>query len=80
MYFFINLNMLKEKNPLLQLKLKEEKDLLFTFQSNIFESLYALYDFILDDPIRIFWYECINIILSYLQLIAFIFDKTVSIY
>ena len=72
--------MLKEKNPLIKLKFKEEKDLLFSIQSNIFESFYALYDFILDDPIRIFWFECINILLSYLQLIAFIFDKTVSIY
>ena len=72
--------MLKEKNPLIKLKFKEEKDLFFSIQSNIFESLYALYDFILDDPIRIFWYECLNILLSYLQLIAFIFDKTVSKY
>ena len=71
--------MLKEKNPLLKLKLKQEKQTFSNIHFYIFEAFYSLYDYILDDPIEIFWYECFNIIISYLQLIAFIFDKTVSI-
>ncbi len=71
--------MLKDKNPLLKIKFKKEKQRLSSIFNYIYESLYALYDLILDDPIENFWYECLNIIISYLQLIAFIFDKTVSI-
>jgi hypothetical protein len=71
--------MLKDKNPLLTIKLKKLNPKLSNIFNSIFESLYALYDVILDDPIENFWYECFNIIISYSQLIAFIFDKTVSL-
>ena len=71
--------MFKEKSPLLKLKLEKEKEKTYYFFNYIYASLFALYDFILDNPFENFWYECFNIILSYLQLIAFIFDKTVSI-
>ena len=70
--------MLIDKNPLLTINLKKEKPKLSNALSNIFECLYALYDYLLDDPIENFWFECFNIIISYLQLITFIFDKTVS--
>ena len=42
------------------------------------EGLYALFCLMLDDPIENFWYECINIIISYLQLISLSFDESVS--
>ena len=71
--------MLKDKNPLLTIKLEKQKPKLSNIFNYIFESLYALYDVILDDPIENFWYEVFNIIISYFQLIAFIFDKTVSL-
>ena len=70
--------MLKDKNPLLTINLKKEKPKLSNALSNIFEYRDALYDYLLDDPIENFWFECFNIIISYLQLITFIFDKTVS--
>lgn len=71
--------MLKDKNPLLTIKLKKQNPKLSNIFNSIYESLFALYDVILDDPIENFWYECFNIIISYFQLIAFIFDKTVSL-
>ena len=71
--------MLKEKNPLLKLKLEQKKPMFFKFIDYSFEALYGLYDFILDSPVENFWYECIIIILSYLQLISLMFDETVSI-
>ena len=71
--------MLKDKSIILKINFQKEKPYLLNIINHFFESLYALYDFILEDPIEIFWYECLSIIISYLQLIAFIFDKTVSI-
>ena len=72
--------MLKDKNPLLKINYSRENQKLTNIFDYIFESLYSLYDFILNEPTEIFWYECFNILLSYLQLIAFIFDKSVSIF
>ena len=71
--------MLKEKNPLLKLELEKGKPKLTKIITFSFEALYELYDFILDSPIENLWYEYVIIILSYLQLIALIFDDTVSI-
>ena len=71
--------MLKDKNSLLKLNFNKQIPQLSNIFDYIFESLYALYDLILDDPIENFWYESFNIIISYFQLIAFVFDKTVSI-
>ena len=71
--------MLKDKNSLLKLNFNKQIPQLSNIFDYIFESLYALYDLILDDTIENFWYESFNIIISYLQLIAFVFDKTVSI-
>ena len=68
--------MLKEKNPVLKIKIKIENS---SSINNIFESLYTLYDFILKDPIEIFFLYFFSILLSYLHLIAFIFEDTVSI-
>ena len=73
------IKMLKDKHSLLKLNFKKQIPQLFNMFDYIFESLYALYDLILDNQIENFWYEIFNIIISYLQLIAFIFDKTVSI-
>ena len=70
--------MLKEKNSLLIFEIKEKKSVLSQFLRNIYESLYSLFDSILERPIESIWYECIIIILGYLQLIIYIFDKTVS--
>ena len=70
--------MLKEKNPLLKLNLKKEKSILSKIINFTFEALYGIFDFILDNPIENFWYECINILISYFQLITLMLDDTVS--
>ena len=71
--------MLKEKHPLLKLKVKKENILLSNAFNNIFGGLYALYNFILQDPIENFWFECFSVLLSYLQLISYLFGETVSL-
>ena len=71
--------MLKEKAPILNLEIKKEKSLQFNNINDIFECLYELYDFMLDNPIENIWYECVSIVISYFQLISLMFDKIVSI-
>ena len=67
---------MKEKCSILKLKVKESK--MSTSFNNFIESLYALYDYMLEDPIENFWYECLGIIISHIQLLIYLFDKTVS--
>ena len=70
--------MLKEKTPILKMNLKSKKETITNINNNLFSGLFLLYDFILENPIENFWYECINIIISYLQLISLSFDESVS--
>ena len=70
--------MLKMKNPLLELQLKNEKLNSEESKNKIFENLYSLFDLILEDPVENIIFESISIIIGYLQLIIFIFDKSVS--
>ena len=70
--------MLKEKSPILKMNLKSKKETITNINNNLFSGLFLLYDFILENPIENFWYECINIIISYLQLISLSFDESVS--
>ena len=69
--------MLKEKNPLLKLNIKINEETITNLNGNFFEGLFLLYDFILEESIENFWYECFNIIISYLQLISFSFYESV---
>ena len=71
--------MIKEKNPLLKLKLEKKKSPILEFYNKNIESFYALYDLLLTNPIENFWYECLNIFLGYFQIIAYLFDSTVRI-
>jgi len=68
--------MLKDKNPVLKIKIKKENS---SSVNKLYEALFSLYCFILNDSIEIFFLDFLGILLSYLQLIAFIFEDTVSI-
>ena len=70
--------MIKEKNPLLNLKLVKDKSPLFDFYNNNIETLFELFDLLLDNPIENIWFEFIKILFGYTQLIAFAFDPGVS--
>ena len=71
--------MIREKNPLLDIKIKKKRVVFIEFYNSFTKSLYSLFDLILKDPIENFWYECFDILLGYFQLIAFIFNSTVNI-
>lgn len=70
--------MLKEKNPLLKLKIKKEKTLYNKLLNNIIQAIYVLFELILDDPIENFWFEILSLFICYIQIIMFIFNETVS--
>jgi hypothetical protein len=70
--------MIKEKNPLLNLKLVKDKSPLLDFYNNNVETLFELFDLLLDNPIENIWFEFIKILFGYTQLIAFAFDPGVS--
>jgi len=70
--------MLREKNPLLKLKLHKTASYLLKIYDNYTELLFSLYDLILENPVEIFWYEFIHIFVGYSQLVAYLFDATVS--
>ena len=69
--------MLKEAN-LLKIKLHKSTSFLLKFYNDNSEILFTLYDLLLENPIEIFWFEFIHIFFGYSQLIAYLFDSTVS--
>ena len=69
--------MIKENN-IITIKIKKEQSLLTKLINNILESLFALFELILDDPIENFWFEIISLFICYIHIIMFIFNETVS--
>ncbi len=70
--------MLKKQNPLINLNFKKKSMFISNTLELIYEGLYELYRFILEDPFENFWFECIGIILGYAQIILYLVDKTVN--
>jgi hypothetical protein len=70
--------MIAEKSPLLKIKLNKKELLIIKFYKNFVEGLYALFCFMLDDPVENFWYESISISLGYFQILIYVIDESVS--
>ena len=70
--------MIKEKNPLLKLKLRKSVSPLMNLYNDNVESFFDLYDLILESPFENIWFETIHILLGYCQLMSYLFDGTVS--
>ena len=70
--------MIRENNFLISIKIKKEISILTKLLNNILESLFDLFELILDDPIENFWFEIISLCICYIQIIMFIFNETVS--
>ena len=69
--------MLKENENLLDLKLQREKIIYSKTRKLVYEALYELFFLILQSPIENILFEIISILLSYLQILMFIFNRTV---
>lgn len=70
--------MIQEKNPLIDLEFSPKSSMFKNLYDRTTESLYLLFDLILEAPIENMVFEVLIISLGYLQLIVFIFDPTVS--
>jgi len=70
--------MLKENENLLDLKLKREKIIYSKTRKIIYEALYELFFLILQSPIENILFEIITFLISYIQILMFIFNETVS--
>ena len=70
--------MLKESNPLIHLNLENKPIFISNTLKLIYEALYELYRYILEDPFESFWFECIGIIMGYFQILLYLVDKTVN--
>lgn len=70
--------MLKENENLLELKLTREKIIYSKTRKLIYEALYELFFLILQSPIESILFEIISLLLGYLQILMFIFNRTVS--
>lgn len=71
--------MLIEKNPLLKLKMKKEKSFFIKILDNILESIFGLFELLLENPIENLPLEVISLFICYIQVIMFIFNETVSL-
>ena len=71
--------MLNEKSQILKLNISQRKSAI-KIKSSLYESLYALFCLILEDPIESLWLEIFQILAGYLQLTAYQFDSIVNIF
>ena len=67
-----------ENENLLDLNLQREKIIYSKTRKLIYEALYELFFLILQTPIENMIFEIITFILSYFQIMMFIFNETVS--
>ena len=65
-------------NQEVKVKLKNRKSKISEIYKNASESIYVLFDKILEDPVENIFYEFLSISLGYIQLLIYIIDKTVS--
>ena len=65
-------------NQEVKVKLKNRKSKISEIYKNASESIYVLFDKILEDPVENIFYEFLSITLGYIQLIIYIIDETVS--
>ena len=70
--------MKSERKKILSIDIFQKDSKLNSKIKEIFEGFYELLYCILKDPLDNFWWECISLIIQYLQLIACILDDKVS--
>ena len=70
--------MLKEPKPLIDLHLEKKSIFVSNILKLIYDALYEIYRYILEDPFENFWFEAIGIVIGYLQILLYLIDKTVN--
>ena len=67
-----------EDKGILKLNLEKKSSNFLKKLNEFYEGFYALFYFILKNPLDNFWWECISLTIQYSQLLIFIIDLTVS--
>ena len=67
-----------EDKGILKLNLEKKGSNFLKKLNEFYEGFYALFYFILKNPLDNFWWECISLTIQYSQLLIFIIDSTVS--
>ena len=70
--------MIKENENLLNLNLENEKKIFSKTHKILYDALYELFFLILQSPIENPLFEIVTFLLSYFQILMFIFNETVS--
>ena len=68
-----------DNNAILKINLAENESITSKF-TEFQNSLFIIFYYILKKPFDNFWWECISILIQYLQIFIFIIDSTVSNY
>lgn len=68
-----------ENKGILKVNLEKKGTNFLKKLNEFYEGFYALFYFILKNPLDNFWWECISLTIQYTQLLIFIIDSTVSI-
>ena len=71
--------MINENDKIIKAHFQKKDSILFEKIEEFYEGFYALFYFILKNPLNNVWWECISLTIQYSQMLIFIINKTVSI-
>ena len=67
-----------DNNIILKAKIEKKESKIINKINEFYEGFYALFYFILKNPLDNCWWECISITIQYFELLILIIDTTVS--
>jgi hypothetical protein len=70
--------MQKEAKKILSGEIIKKPSKLKTFIKNFLDGFFSIFYYLLKNPLDNVWWECISLIIQYIQLIILIIDETVS--
>ena len=70
--------MQKDAKKILSGEITKKPSKLKTFIKNFLDGFFSIFYYLLKNPLDNVWWECISLIIQYIQLIILIIDETVS--
>jgi hypothetical protein len=70
--------MQKDAKKILSGEIIKKPSKLKTFIKNFLDGFFSIFYYLLKNPLDNVWWECISLIIQYIQLIILIIDETVS--
>ena len=72
--------MQKERKKILNNEIIKKPSKIKKAIKDLFDGFFSIFYYLLKNPLDNVWWECISLIIQYLQLIIFITDETVSLF